>query len=61
MEEKTIKCPKCGVDMAKLTNGKVIIDKCPQCEGIFLDKGEMEAIRGQGFIHYVLNWFRRDE
>ena len=58
--EKIIKCPKCKKDMLKLSNGKYIIDKCPKCKGIFLDKIEIDAIKEQGFISYVLNYFRND-
>jgi Zn-finger nucleic acid-binding protein len=59
MDEKVIKCPKCVVDMEKLSNGKYVIDRCPKCEGVFLDKGEMHNISRQGFISYVRNYFRR--
>ena len=59
MDEKIIRCPKCNVDMEKLTNGRYIIDRCPKCEGVFLDKGEISSISKQGFIAYVHNYFRR--
>ena len=58
--EYTIKCPKCNVEMKKLSNGKYIIDKCPDCEGIFLDKEEITNIGKQGFIRYMLNYFKKD-
>lgn len=41
------KCPRCNVDM-RLNNhsydSNIIIDKCPNCNGIWTDKGEMQAI-----------------
>lgn len=61
MAEHERKCPDCKVVMLKLQNNKgVVIDKCPRCEGIFLDKGELVSIRKLGFFHYVSNYFRRD-
>lgn len=58
--EKTIKCPKCKVNMKKLTNGKHVIDKCPKCEGVFLDKAEINSIKKQGFFQYVRNYWRKE-
>jgi Zn-finger nucleic acid-binding protein len=60
-DEAIIKCPKCNVDMTKLTNGKYVIDKCPQCGGIFLDKDEIDAAHKVGFVTYVKDYFRRDK
>lgn len=58
--EYTIDCPKCEVEMEKLSNGKYIIDKCPECKGVFLDKEEIDNIGKQGFVRYVLNYFMKD-
>lgn len=58
--EYIIECPKCEVEMEKLSNGKYIIDKCPVCEGVFLDKEEINNIGKQGFLSYIWNYFRRD-
>ena len=39
-----MKCPKCGHDLTEEVIGEVSIDRCGQCEGIFLDRGELEDI-----------------
>lgn len=39
-----LKCPKCGHDMASIRIEGVEVDRCGTCEGIFLDKGELEAV-----------------
>jgi len=39
-----MKCPKCGMDMTEIAFEHIQVDKCFSCEGIFLDKGEMEAL-----------------
>jgi Zn-finger nucleic acid-binding protein len=52
---ETLHCPKCN-NSPRLQKAihprdkKVIIDYCPYCEGIWLDKGELEAIQQESFI-----------
>jgi len=58
-QEKIIKCPKCRVNMDKKSNGKYIIDECPKCKGVFLDKEEIDNIGKQGFFKYALNYWRK--
>ena len=59
ISEQIIRCPKCRVNMDKKTNGKFVIDVCPNCSGIFLDKQEVDNIGKQGFINYVLAYFKK--
>ncbi|ADU12780.1 zf-TFIIB domain-containing protein [Asticcacaulis excentricus] len=37
-------CPDCQIPLKEKTHGPVRIDKCPQCRGVWLDKGEMNQI-----------------
>jgi hypothetical protein len=39
-----MKCPKCGMQLNEVEYKGVRIDKCLNCEGIWLDAGELEAI-----------------
>ena len=43
-EEKRT-CPVDGARLIKTHQNEIIIDRCPKCEGIWLDAGELEAIR----------------
>lgn len=43
-EEKRI-CPIDGAMMSKELVHNVIIDRCPSCSGVWLDRGELELIR----------------
>lgn len=49
-QEQTIRdiakdrCPKCGVRLEARKVAQVEVDECPQCQGMWLDKGEMEAL-----------------
>lgn len=55
-----MKCPKCGMELEEIAFGEVRIDKCFGCEGIWLDKGELESVRKKeaGFLGKMLDVFR---
>jgi ribosomal protein L37AE/L43A len=57
------KCPKCGCDLREREHQHVKVDECPECGGIWLDKGELKMIeefdrRGSGFMASLFG-FRR--
>lgn len=39
-----MKCPHCNVNLVMSDKQGVEIDYCPQCRGIWLDRGELEKI-----------------
>ena len=39
------KCPRCGADLEEQHAEHVRIDECPECGGIWLDKGELDQLR----------------
>lgn len=39
-----LKCPNCSSDMEKVKDEDITIDRCKKCEGIFLDKGELNIL-----------------
>ncbi len=39
-----MKCPKCGMQLIEIDYKGIKVDKCSECEGIWLDAGEMEAV-----------------
>jgi len=43
-ETHWMKCPKCGADLEEINYQNVMIDKCPECNGIWLDQGELELL-----------------
>jgi hypothetical protein len=55
-----MKCPKCGMQLEEIAFGDVHVDKCFNCEGMWLDKGELETIQTKepGFVGRLLNIFR---
>lgn len=39
-----MRCPKCGHEMEEVQYEGVAVDRCTRCEGIYLDRGEMEDL-----------------
>lgn len=50
-------CPRgCGIDLAQASRQGVSIDYCPKCQGVWLDRGELEKIiqlSTQSFDHLM--------
>ena len=40
----TMKCPNCNVTLVMADRQGVEIDYCPQCRGVWLDRGELDKI-----------------
>ena len=39
-----MKCPICSVDLVMADRSGIEIDYCPQCRGVWLDRGELDKI-----------------
>ncbi|MEE8328343.1 MAG: zf-TFIIB domain-containing protein [Thermodesulfovibrionia bacterium] len=39
-----MRCPKCGMELIEIAYKNIQVDKCSECEGIWLDAGELEEI-----------------
>ena len=57
-----MKCPKCGMQLEEISFGDVRVDKCFSCDGLWLDKGELDLIREKdgGFMGRLLSVFGAD-
>ena len=57
-----MKCPKCGMQLAEIAFGEVRVDKCFSCDGLWLDKGELDLIREKDgrFMGRLLSVFGAD-
>ena len=38
-------CPKCRVPMEKVEFGRVSVDRCPTCDGLWFDEGEARKLK----------------
>jgi hypothetical protein len=43
-ETHYMRCPKCGMELIEMDYKGIKVDKCSECEGIWLDAGELDAI-----------------
>ena len=39
-----MRCPNCQSRLVEVERSDVLIDACPQCRGIWLDRGELDKI-----------------
>lgn len=46
--EVDLYCPRCEVIMRKIEKHDVIIDVCPECNGMWLDDGEIDKLVEMG-------------
>ena len=56
-------CPKCQAPMRVVERNGVTIERCTECGGIFLDRGELERLsRAEGeFNTRTYTGYRRDD
>ncbi|PKN29105.1 MAG: hypothetical protein CVU64_09845 [Deltaproteobacteria bacterium HGW-Deltaproteobacteria-21] len=38
-----MRCPKCGMELVEVHYKGIAVDKCSECEGVWLDYGEFES------------------
>lgn len=43
-DPKVMQCPHCHVALAMTSREGIEIDYCPQCRGVWLDRGELDKI-----------------
>jgi Zn finger protein HypA/HybF involved in hydrogenase expression len=39
-----MRCPKCGMELIEIAYEGIKVDRCSECEGVWLDAGELEAV-----------------
>ena len=39
-----MRCPKCGMGLVEIDYRGIKVDKCSECEGVWLDAGELDAV-----------------
>jgi Zn-finger nucleic acid-binding protein len=40
----SLRCPRCLTPMSTYERSGVVVDQCPDCRGLFLDRGELERL-----------------
>ena len=52
-ESQAMSCPVCRVPLVMSERQGVEIDYCPQCRGVWLDRGELDKIIERGAQEYA--------
>lgn len=51
-----MRCPRCDVELRVGRRSGVVLDWCPSCRGVWLDRGEMEKIIERETAYYEGDW-----
>jgi len=51
-------CPKCGVSLRTEDHLGVSVDRCSGCDGVWLDRGELETLHEREDEGWPTTWFR---
>jgi hypothetical protein len=43
-QKHSMKCPKCGGDLAEAGYEGITVDRCGNCDGVFFDAGELDEL-----------------
>lgn len=56
-----MRCPKCGTTLHHREWHGVQVEECGDCQGVWLDKGELEEIAGrEDKESWIARWLRRE-
>lgn len=61
VQDAPLDCPQCGTKLEKVISTRdkhVTMDVCRACQKVWLDKGEMDAIRTDSLASAVAQWWR---
>jgi hypothetical protein len=53
-----MRCPKCGAALDSRQMRGVNVEHCPKCDGIWMDRGELEQIAGTESEGWISRWLR---
>lgn len=58
-----MRCPKCGMELIEIDYKRIKVDKCSECEGVWLDAGELEAVSRleKTAVNKLFSVFKRGE
>ena len=62
MSTSELTCPKCQAPMRSIERSGIIIDRCNECGGMFLDRGELEKLmEAEGTYNTSRGWRHDDD
>jgi rubrerythrin len=58
-QEALMRCPKCGTKLKSVDHHGVTVEECPSCQGLWLDRGELETLAQRENEGWVGRFIRR--
>jgi hypothetical protein len=58
-EQALMRCPKCGAKLNTVKHHDVTVEECPACQGMWLDRGELEILAQRENEGWLSRWVRR--
>ena len=58
-QQALMRCPKCGEKLVSLQHHEVTVEECPACKGMWLDRGELEAVAKRENEGWLTRFVRR--
>lgn len=55
-----LRCPKCGTKLNTITHHGVTVEECPSCQGMWLDRGELEVLAERENEGWLSRFIRRN-
>lgn len=52
-------CPKCATQLKSIEHHGVTVEECPSCQGLWLDRGELETLSQRENEGWVGRFIRR--
>ena len=44
MTREPMRCPSDGARLVEIERSEIVVDACPECRGVWLDRGELDKI-----------------
>lgn len=54
-----MRCPKCGTKLNTIEHHNVTVEECPSCQGVWLDRGELEVLAQRENEGWLSRFVRR--
>jgi uncharacterized protein with PIN domain len=58
-KEALMRCPKCSTKLKSVDHHGVTVEECPSCQGLWLDRGELETLAQRENEGWVGRFIRR--
>jgi rubrerythrin len=59
-QQSLMRCPKCGTQLATIQHHNVTVEECPSCQGLWLDRGELEILAQREKEGWLARLLRRN-